>query len=60
MEGRRPCGRPKKRWRDVVEADLRLLGVNPDRMDQLAQDRRGWRRLVVAAKGLNMPITPDE
>ena len=60
MEGRRPRGRPRKRWRDVVEADLRLLGADPDRMVQLAQDRRGWRHLAVAAKGLNRPIAPDK
>ena len=60
MVGRRPRGRPRTRWRDVVVNDLRLLGVDPANMDVLAQDRREWRRLVVAAKGLNRPIAPDE
>ena len=60
MDGRRPRGRPRTRWKDVVMADLRLLGVNPESLEELARDRVGWRRLVVAAKGLNRPIAPGE
>ena len=49
--GRRPPGRPRLRWRDTVVSDLRQLGVDdPDNWIQLAQDRRGWRNLVLAAK----------
>ena len=49
--GRRPVGRPRLRWQDTVVSDLRLLGiVNPNDWIQLAQDRRGWRNLVLAAK----------
>ena len=60
MDGTRPRGRPRTRWKDVVTADLRLLDVNPERLEELARDRVGWRRLVVAAKGLNRPIAPGE
>ena len=49
--GRRPLGRPRLRWQDTVVSDLRQLGVDdPDNWIQLAQDRRGWRNLVLAAK----------
>ncbi|KIH58301.1 hypothetical protein ANCDUO_11495 [Ancylostoma duodenale] len=30
VEGRRPRGRPKTRWLDRIEADMRLLGLNVD------------------------------
>ena len=60
MVGRRPRGRPRTRWRDVAVADLRLLDIDPDIMEELAEDRREWRRLVVAAKGLNRPNAPGE
>ena len=50
-EGRRPVGRPRLRWRDNVISDLRLLGVpDPEAWIRLAQDRRRWRTLVLAAK----------
>lgn len=60
MVGRRPRGRPRTRWKDVVKADLRLLDTDPDIMEELAEDRREWRRIVVAAKGLNRPNAPGE
>ena len=53
MEGRRPRGRPRTRWKDVTRSDLRLLGVDPERMEEVAEDRPGWRQIVLAAKGLN-------
>ncbi|KIH65310.1 hypothetical protein ANCDUO_04367 [Ancylostoma duodenale] len=30
VEGRRPRGRPKTRWLDRIEDDMRLLGLNVD------------------------------
>ena len=53
MEGTRPRGRPRTRWRDVTRADLRLLDVDPERMEEVAENRPGWRQIVLAAKGLN-------
>ena len=50
-EGRRPVGRPRLRWRDCVQQDLRLLGVqHPERWMEMAQSRGDWRTLVAAAK----------
>jgi hypothetical protein len=40
-EGKRKKGRPRMRWMDGVEKDLRNLGVN---WNAKAQDRDGWPR----------------
>ena len=49
--GRRPRGRPRRRWRDNVKADLAALGVeDPDSWWAMAEDRNTWKRLVKAAK----------
>ena len=45
-EGRRPLGRPRRRWEDNVKADLRKLGLNINDWQELAQDRQKWRVLV--------------
>ncbi|KAF0762399.1 Reverse transcriptase domain-containing protein [Aphis craccivora] len=47
---KRPRGRPRKRWLDVVEEDLYRMGVQDWRV--LAQDRDKWRDLVMAVKTL--------
>ena len=50
-EGRRPVGRPRLRWRDVVTNDVRSLGEDDaENWQDIAQDRRRWRHLVEAAK----------
>jgi len=49
-EGKRPRGRPRKRWIDVVERDLDDLGVWNWR--EIVQDRDRWNDLVMAAKTL--------
>ena len=50
-EGRRPVGRPRLRWGDLIVYDLRHLGVeHPEQWSHVAQDRRRWRGLVMAAK----------
>jgi hypothetical protein len=45
-EGKRPLGRPRRRWLDNIKIDLREIGW--DRVDwiELAQDRDQWRALV--------------
>jgi len=48
--GKRPRGRPRKRWLDVVEEDLNRMGVQDWR--ELVQDRDKWRDLVMAVKTL--------
>jgi hypothetical protein len=51
-EGKRPLGRPRRRWVDNIEMDLREIGW--DWID-LAQDRDKWRALVNAVMNLRFP-----
>ena len=45
-EGKRPLGRPRRRWEDNIKMDLQEVeGVGGDWME-LAQDRDRWRALV--------------
>jgi hypothetical protein len=45
-EGRRPLGRPRRRWVDNIKIDLREIGWNGVDWIDLAQDRDHWRALV--------------
>ena len=48
--GRKPRGRPKKRWMDGVQQDLERLEVTD--WEERVQDRDCWRTVTVAAKTL--------
>jgi hypothetical protein len=55
-EGKRPLGRPRRRWVNNIKMDLQDIGW--DGMDQieLAQDRDKWRRaLVITVMNLRVP-----
>jgi hypothetical protein len=45
-EGKRPLGRPRRRWDDGIRMDLREIGWGSVDLIQLAQDRDRWRVLV--------------
>jgi hypothetical protein len=47
-EGRRPLGRPRRRWEDNIKMDLREVGWGGMNWIELAQDRDRWRALVNA------------
>jgi hypothetical protein len=47
-EGRRDIGRPKLRWLDDVEDDIKALGIRRRRMK--AQDRNEWTAIKREAK----------
>jgi hypothetical protein len=41
LEGKRPLGRPKRRWEDGIRMDLRGIGLGGVDWIRLAQDRDG-------------------
>ena len=47
--GKRPLGRPRRRWEDNIIMDLEEIGIN---WVDSAQDRNYWRALVNAALNL--------
>ena len=50
--GKRPLGRPRRRWEDNIRMDLEDIGINSDNWVDSAQDRDYWRALVNAALNL--------
>ena len=54
-EGRRPLGRPRRRWEDTIRMDLREVGCGCVDWMELAQDRDRWRALVSAVMNLRVP-----
>ena len=54
-EGRRPLGRPRRRWADNIRMDLQEVGCVYRDWIGLAQDRDRWRTLVSAVMNLRVP-----
>jgi len=54
-EGKRPLGRPRRRWVDNIRMDLQEVGYGYMDWIGLAQDRDRWRRLVSAVMNLGVP-----
>jgi hypothetical protein len=54
-EGRRPLGRPRRRWDDNIQMDLREIGFGDVDWIHWAQDRDRWRALVNTAMNLRVP-----
>jgi len=54
-EGRRPLGRPRRRWMDNIRTDLQEVGCGYMDWIGLAQDRDRWRTLVSAVMNLGVP-----
>jgi hypothetical protein len=55
-EGKRPLGRPRRRWEDNIEMDLGEIGIDGANWIQLAQDRVQWRAFVNTVMNLRVPI----
>jgi hypothetical protein len=55
-EGRRPLGRPKRRWEDNIKMDLREIEFGNVDWINLAQDRDRWRALVNMVMNLRVPL----
>jgi hypothetical protein len=51
-EGKRPLGKPRRRWEDGIRMDLREIGWGSVDWIQLAQDRNRWRDLVKTVMNL--------
>jgi hypothetical protein len=54
-EGKRPLGRPRRRWVDNIKMDLRETGCDGMDWIELAQDRDQWRALVNTVMNLRVP-----
>ena len=53
--GKRPLGRPRRRWEDNITMDLQEVGLGFEDWTGLAQDRDSWRTLVSAVRNLRVP-----
>jgi hypothetical protein len=53
-EGKRPLGRPRRRWEDGIRMDLRETGWGWVEWIQVAQDRDWWRALVNTVMNLRV------
>jgi hypothetical protein len=54
-EGKRPLGRPRRRWVDNIKMDVLEIGWGSVDWIDLAQDRNKWRALVNAVMNLWVP-----
>jgi len=55
LGGKRPLGRPRRRWVDNIRMDLQEVGRGYVDWIRLAQDRDRWRTLVSAVMNLWVP-----
>ena len=53
--GKRPLGRPRRRWEGNITMDLEEIGINAENWVDSALDRDYWRALVNAALNLLVP-----
>jgi hypothetical protein len=54
-EGKRPLGRPRRRWVDNIKVDLLEIGWGGVDWIGIAQDRDKWRALANAVMNLRVP-----
>jgi hypothetical protein len=54
-EGKKPLGRPRRRWINSIKMDLLKIGLNVVDWIGLAQDRYRWRALVNSVMNLQVP-----
>jgi hypothetical protein len=53
--GRRPLGKPRRRWEDNIKMDLREIGFGDVDWIHWAQDRDRWLALVITVMNLRIP-----
>ena len=54
-EGKRPFGRPRRRWENNIKMDIQEVGGGGGDWMELAQDRDRCRALVSTVKNLPVP-----
>jgi len=54
-EGKRPLGRPSRRWEDYIKMDLQEVGCRGIDWIELAQDRDRWRAVVNVVMDFRVP-----
>ena len=54
-DGRRPIGRPRRRWEDKIKKDLQEVGWRGTDWIDLAQDRDTWQVLRNSLDNLQVP-----
>ena len=54
-EGKRPLGRPRRRWEYNIKMDLEEVGRGCGDWMELAQDRDSWRALVSTVMNYRVP-----
>ena len=54
-EGKRPLGRPRRRWEDIIRMDIQAVGCGGMDWIDMAQDRGRWRAFVSAVMNLRVP-----
>jgi hypothetical protein len=54
-EGKRPLGRPRRRWEDKIKMDFQEVGCGDMDWIELAQDTDSSRALVNAVMNLRVP-----
>jgi len=54
-EGKRPLGRPRRRWEDNIKMDLQEVGGGCGDWMELSQDRDRWRALVSTVMNRRVP-----
>jgi hypothetical protein len=54
-EGKRPLGRPRRRWMDSIKMELREVGWDGMDWIDLAHDRDQWRALLNAVVNFRVP-----
>jgi hypothetical protein len=54
-EGKRPLGRPRRRWEDNIKRDLEEVGGDCGYWIKRAQDRDRWRTLVNTVMNFGVP-----
>ena len=53
-EGKKPLGRPRRRWEDDIKVDLQEVGCGGVDWFELAQGRDGWREFVNVVMNLRV------